>query len=158
MALPLASSNPLQHMTRSFLRVVARGMVGVLITAQLAISAYACPALSATAQMQMPASVATTDESSNTAVGVPMAPARHCNDMGGAMDATSPNLCAEHCKQGQQSDQAATLTVPAAVFTALYATPLLPVTAAPPRPAAATLSALVAAAPPHAIAHCVYRI
>ena len=36
-------------------------------------------------------------------------------------------------------------------------TPALP-GKAPPRPTAATLSALVAASPPHAILHCVYRI
>ena len=81
-----------------------------------------------------------------------------CDDMVGAMDSESPNLCAEHCKQGNQSDQASTLTVPVALLTALYTTtPALP-GKAPPRPTAATLSALVAASPPHAILHCVYRI
>jgi len=45
-----------------------------------------------------------------------------------------------------------------ALLTALYTTtPALP-GKAPPRPTAATLSALVAASPPHAILHCVYRI
>jgi hypothetical protein len=81
-----------------------------------------------------------------------------CNDMTGAMDPSSPNLCAEHCKYGQQSDHAPTLNVPAAVLTALYVTPPVPVVASPPRAAADTMSALVAAAPPHAIAHCVFRI
>ena len=75
-----------------------------------------------------------------------------------AMDPEAANLCAEHCKQGRQGDQASTLTVPAALLKALYAiAPSLPGTA-PPRPAAAPLSALVAASPPHAILHCVYRI
>jgi len=87
-----------------------------------------------------------------------MAPSSNCDDMIGAMDASSPNLCAEHCKQGQQSDKAPTLNAPAAVLTTLYATPLVPELAPPPRSAAATLSALVAASPPHAILHCVYRI
>jgi len=78
--------------------------------------------------------------------------------MAGAMDPTSANLCTEHCKVGQQSDQAPTLNVPAAVLTTLYATPPVPEPAPPPRAAAATMSALVAASPPHAILHCVYRI
>ena len=139
-------------MTRSFLRAVARGLVGVLLIAQMAIAAYACPALSsaATGTMQMPPTSAEQ--------GQPMAQSSNCDDMVGAMDPSSPNLCAEHCKVGQQSDKAPTLNTPVAVLTALYATPLVPETAPPPRPAAATLSALVAASPPHTILHCVYRI
>ena len=129
-------------MTRSFLRAVARGLVGVVLMAQTIVSAYACPA------MALPATAT-----------MPIAQMSNCDDMAGAMDASSPNLCAEHCKYGQQSDQAPTLNAPAAVLTALYLTPLVPKMAAPPpRRAAATLSALVAASPPHAILHCVYRI
>ena len=147
-------------MTRSFLRTVARGLVGVLLIAQMAIAAYACPALAsgATGNMQMPALNASPDERGQADVGMSMAPSSNCDDMIGAMDASSPNLCAEHCKQGQQSDKAPTLNAPAAVLTTLYATPLVPELAPPPRSAAATLSALVAASPPHAILHCVYRI
>lgn len=147
-------------MTRSFLRAVARGLVGVLLMAQMAIAAYACPALSsgATGNMQMPPTSASPDDRDQVDVGMPMAQSSNCDDMAGAMDATSPNLCAEHCKYGQQSDKAPTLNAPAAVLTALYATPLVPEMAPPPRPAAATLSALVAASPPHTILHCVYRI
>ena len=84
-------------MTRSWLRTVARGLVGVLLFAQMAIAAYACPALSSAgaAEMQMPASFA-----------VPMP---DCNAVAGAMDPSAANLCAEHCKSGQQSDQASAL-------------------------------------------------
>jgi hypothetical protein len=148
-------------MTRSFLRAVARGLVGVLFTAQIAIAAYACPAMSSevTANMQMLAASASTDDQSTAAADRPMAQMSNCDEMAGTMDASSPNLCAEHCKYGQQSDHVSTLNAPpAAVLTALYAMPLVPVTAPPPRPAAATLSALVAASPPHAILHCVHRI
>ena len=74
------------------------------------------------------------------------------------MDPESANLCAEHCKQGKQSDLAPTLTAPVAMLTALYATTPTQPGKAPPRPAAATLSALVAASPPHAVLHCVFRI
>jgi hypothetical protein len=137
--------------TRALLRKVAAGLAGALLCAQMAIAAYACPALASAAAGE------TTE--ADAAPAAPLAqPMANCDDMAGAMDPAAPNLCAEHCKYGQQSDNAATLRVPVALLTALYATPPVPVTAPPPRPAAANLSALVAASPPHAIAHCVYRI
>lgn len=147
-------------MTRSFLRAVARGLVGGLFLAQMAIAAYACPALSAGAMwnMQMPAQSAAPDDGGQADVGMPMAQSSDCDDMAGTTDAAAPNLCAEHCKYGQQSDKAPTLNAPAAMLTALYALPLVPKPAPPPSSAAATLSALVAASPPHTILHCVYRI
>jgi hypothetical protein len=135
-------------MTRGLLRSLARGLIGVLLVAQLAVAAYACPGLAAKAPD-------TATASAGAAMGGQMP---GCDDMVGAMDPDSANLCAEHCKQGSQSDQASSLTVPVALLTALYATtPGLP-GRAPPRPTAATLSALVAASPPHTILHCVYRI
>lgn len=147
-------------MTRSFLRAVARGLIGVVLMAQMIVSAYACPALASPSAttMQMPAASVSADEQSSANADMPTAQASNCDDMTGAMDAGSPNLCAEHCKMGQQSDHAPTLTAPAVVLTALYVTPLVPVMAPLPRPAAGTLSALVAASPPHAILHCVHRI
>jgi hypothetical protein len=148
-------------MTRGLVRMVARGLIGLLLFSQLAIAAYACPALSAglagglSTEMSMGQdAVAATDGSLDSAVqgGAP------CADMVGATDAASGNLCAEHCKYGQQSDHASTLTVPAVLLTAIYPmTPWVPEAASPPRPAAASLSALVAASPPHAILHCVSR-
>ena len=137
-------------MKRGIVRGVARGLVGVLLFAQMAIAAYACPGLASAMASDMQRG-----DASVAAATVQMV---NCDDMVGTMDPTSANLCAEHCKLGQQSDQAPTLNVPAAVLTALYATPLVPATAPPPRIAAATMSALVAASPPHAILHCVYRI
>jgi hypothetical protein len=135
-------------MTRGILRGLARGLIGVLLFAQVAVAAYACPGLAAKAP-------------DAAVVGGDMAMDEQmpgCDDMAGAMDPESANLCAEHCKQGKQSDQAPTLTVPAAMLAALYTTtPALPAKAVP-RPAAGALSALVAASPPHAILHCVYRI
>ena len=147
-------------MTRSFLKAVARGLIGVVLMTQVAISAYACPAMArpAAATMQMPAANASVDERSAANADMPMVQTSNCDDMAGAMDASSPNLCGEHCKYGQQSDHAPTLNAPAVVLSALYAMPLVPVKAPPPRPAAAALSALVAASPPHAILHCVHRI
>lgn len=135
-------------MTRGFLRGLARGLIGVLLFAQLAVAAYACPGLAAKAP----------DTGMASAAATMVAQMPGCEDMVGALDPEQANLCAEHCKQGQQSDQAPTLTVPVAMLTALYpTTPSLPGNASP-RPTAATLSALVAASPPHAVLHCVYRI
>jgi hypothetical protein len=138
-------------MTRAALRRVAAGLAGVLLCAQMAVAAYACPGLG-------PATPVETTQAT-AALAVPVAtPMANCNEMVGALDPAAPNLCAEHCKYGQQSDNPATLNVPTALLTALYATQAAAVAAPPPRSAAATLSALVAASPPHAIAHCVYRI
>ncbi len=143
-------------MTRGFLRGLARGLIGVLLFAQLAVAAYACPGLAAKAPDAAMASVGATMDATMDATMHAQMPG--CDGMVGAMDPESANLCAEHCKQGQQSDQASTLTVPVAMLTALYTTtPSLPGNASP-RPTAATLSALVAASPPHAVLHCVYRI
>ena len=134
-------------MTRHFLRSVCRVLIGAVLMAQLAVSAYACPGLVAL------------QPAVESPVSTPMA---NCEDMSGAMNASDDpsfaNLCAEHCRYGQQSDQAATLTVPAALLNALY---VIPVTAEPvvaPRPAADATSALVAASPPRAILHCCFRI
>lgn len=81
-----------------------------------------------------------------------------CTGMAVTMDPTSPNLCAEHCRYGQQSDQVPSLNVPVALLVALYARPLVLEVAAPPSVAAVRTTAPVAASPPHAILHCVYRI
>ena len=145
-------------MTRQFLRAVCRALIGVVLFAQLAVSAYACPGLSAAAsmKMQMAATAAPDDGSTDAAMADRQAP--NCEDMAGPMDPEFANLCAEHCHLGQQSDQASTLTVPAALLNALYVTPLAPEPVVAPRPAANATSALVAASPPLAILHCCFRI
>ena len=82
-----------------------------------------------------------------------------CEDMLGPMDPDFANLCAEHCHDGQQSDQkTAALAVPAALLSAYYITPLVAVPSVAPRPAAAAPSARAAAFPPMAILHCCFRI
>ena len=82
----------------------------------------------------------------------------NCEDMAGPMDPDFANLCAEHCHHGQQSNQSATLTAPAALLNALYIAPLASEPLFAPRPAAAVANALVAASPPLAILHCCFRI
>ena len=137
-------------MTRAAAKTIAKLVAGALVCAQLLVAAYACPwfarsgaaaadAMAASADTAMPAAMPGCDEPMPT------------------MDPASPNLCAEHCKYGQQSDRCPTVALPPALFSPLYATVGAPAVA--PRPCVtAWLSALVAASPPHAIAHCVWRI
>lgn len=148
-------------MTRSFLRSICRALVGVVLLAQLAVSAYACPLLplvvmnvSAIAASSSMEEMASGQDAATPAGEQGIA----CADMAGPMDSAFANLCAEHCHHGQQSDQAATLTVPAALLTALYITASPPEPVAAQRPAAAAPSALAAASAPLAILHCCFRI
>jgi hypothetical protein len=150
-------------MTRQFLRSVAGVLIGVLLFAQMAIAAYVCPGVSVSANTQMPSMEMVKTSSDTAALPVTSNQAAPCASMGEdvaplAMAPQNANLCAEHCKVGQQSDQASTLTVPAVFLMALYFAPLVPAPNAGLRPAASTPSALVAASPPHTILHCCFRI
>ena len=146
-------------MTRSFVRSVSRALIGVVLLAQMAVSAYACPGLASAAAMNMPtASPASTRDDTSKDAATAAEQAIACADMAGPMDPEFTNLCAEHCHYGQQSDQAATLTVPVVLLTAFYITPLAPAPFVAPRPAAAATSALAAASRPLAILHCCFRI
>ncbi len=110
-------------MTRGFLRSVCRVLIGVVLTAQMAVSAYACPGLATTTAMPTPPVASVSGEQKAVVDRAAVQQAVDCADMMAAMDPSFANLCAEHCHQGQQSDHAATLTVPAALLTALYITP-----------------------------------
>lgn len=127
-------------MSRQVLRRLCRLLIGTVLWAQLAIAAYACPGLLAPAP----------------------AAAMPCEDMampmGSALDSAFPSLCAAHCHQGQQSDQVPSLTVPAALWVALYAMPPAPEPLVAPRPLAEAVHARAGAPPPHAILHCCFRI
>ena len=135
-------------MKRSIVRELARCLVCVLFLAQLTVAAYACPAVASA--MAVSASQGLTADAATASMP-------NCSEMAGALDPDAPNLCAEHCKYGQQSDHASTLTVPAVILHALYTTPAVPPTPLP-QCTAALMGAPVAASPPHAILHCVFRI
>ena len=156
-------------MNRSFVRGLALCLTGVLFLAQMTIAAYACPGLSSSiaagalmGQMQpmtqgSSAAAPQVEVSSDPGAAAMDAQMPDCSDMAGAMDPDAANLCAEHCKYGQQSDHVSTLTVPAVILNALYTTPVVP--PAPLRcSAAARTGTPVVACPPHAILHCVFRI
>ena len=130
------------------LRAICRALIGVVLLAQLAVSAYACPGVSSAAGMSV----------ANAAAAATSHRMPDCDGMTAAMDPAFAALCAEHCHQGQQSDNAVTLAVPAPQLIALYLTPLAPEPGLAPRPAAAFSGARVAVFPPHAILHCCFRI
>lgn len=150
-----------RRMMRSIKRWVARTLIGVMVFAQLAIAAHACPAVaeavesgsvsfSATGTASEDAPAPALDNSAGRA-------AMDCDDMPAPMDADAPNLCAQHCQYGQQSDQAYTVTVPAALLTSLYIVAPRP-TAAKTRPSAdVPVDLFAATSPPHAILHCCLR-
>ena len=135
-------------MSRSLLRRVAGWLVGVLLLAQMAVASYACPALS----VALRAGQAPQAAAQAMAVAMP-----DCSEMAGARDPGSANLCAEHCKYGQQSDQAPTLVLPVALLMVLYTTPPAPAAALPGATAAAQ-DARLAPPPGHAVLHCTYRL
>jgi hypothetical protein len=156
-------------MTRAFRRFVCRLLLGVLVFGQMAIAAYACPALSGAPQFlpmaAMDASIATmSDQKADamtavshdaSAMQVDSAMAAGCAQV----DNSTPNLCAGHCSFGQQSaDHTPAPSVPAAVPITLYTLPLSPEPLGHVRLLAGMKFKQVAAPPPHAILHCCFRI
>lgn len=143
-------------MTRSIFQKVTHALIGVVLLAQLAVSAYACPGLARAGVMQESATTVPHGDSNGATAASSEAMPIDCASMAGPMDPEFANLCAEHCHYGQQSDQTATLTVPAAFLIALYSTPLASEPAVARR--SDTTSAVAAASPPLAILYCCFRI
>lgn len=138
---------------------ICRVLIGVLLFAQLAVAGYACPGLSGMKVMAEEGAMA------RTAVTAPMAgdAMEKSSAMAPGCDQVDPdaaNLCAEHCRYGQQSaDTAPAPMVFAPVPALLYTLPLEP----EPIPGSvrafpASDAGLAAPPPPHAILHCVFRI
>lgn len=151
-------------MTRALRRIVCRALIGVMLFAQLAVAAYACPDLASLARpAEASSSLAAAARDGAASPGAAMADMAiggliaNCDQMPGSLDEASPNLCAEHCRYGQQSDQTATPTVPVVVLSSLYTVPAVPEASPPARPSAALDSARAAAATPLAILHCRFR-
>jgi hypothetical protein len=125
-------------LSRELRRLVCRILAGVLLFAQLAVAAHACPGVSAPAQA-----------SARSMPG--------CHQM----DPDAAALCAEHCRLGQQSaDTASPPTVQAAIPVMLYLLPgePLPALASAGVPAAPDAAMPAAPPPPHTVLHCVLRI
>ncbi len=144
-------------MTRQSLRILSRPLIGLLLFGQIAIAAYACPALAAA--MNVPISSVPFDREGtpNPSAADPAERVVGCDGMNGTMDPSFANLCAEHCRYGQQSDQVPTVTVPVVLLNTLYVAPRLSEPSLPSHSAAAATGALAVASPPHAILHCCFR-
>jgi hypothetical protein len=137
------------RLSRTSIKLICHALVGVFLFAQLVVSGYACPAL-APASALAPSSVvaAQADEVAAMPAG--------CEQM----DPDAANLCAEHCKYGQQGNNAEpSPPALAPVLVELYALPfwadLCEATSIAGTRAHAP--AYVAQSPPHAILHCVLR-
>lgn len=142
------------RLSRSLTSQICRVLIGVLLFAQLAVSAYACPGLTPKAAsmgadmgMSMPIAHQATD-SDKAASG--------CNQM----DPDAANLCLEHCRAGHQSSDTAPVPVHFAATPALlYVIPAEPELLAGSSPSLLAADPLISSAPPpHAILHCVLRI
>jgi hypothetical protein len=130
---------PAMSLTRALSKLICRVLIGVFLSAQLAVAGYACPGLG---------------QGSPQAVEAQGMPAG-CEQM----DRDTANLCAEHCHFGQQSSDTAPMTVVFAPVPALlYVLPADGEADADGRPLPSADPQIEAAPPPHAILHCVLRI
>lgn len=142
-------------MTRRLLRLVARTVTAALVLAQLAVAAYACPAgAAAVPDAGASFSAAQATELSTAPAAIHAAP---CASMSGGVDTAQPNLCAEHCKAGQQSERTPSIEMPTALLALRYLTPPAPPQAPRRCAAVAAPGDRAAVDPPHAILHCVRR-
>ena len=134
------------QMTRSFKQWVGRGLIGLLLFAQLAIAAYACPP-----QLQALADAAIAQQQEMPGV--------NCEQMAGPADDAAPNLCAEHCRFGEQLGAQPLPQPLPALMVSLYVLPPTPAETRMPVswPATPSLEDLAEAFPPHAILHCCLR-
>ncbi|TAL71639.1 MAG: hypothetical protein EPN79_04250 [Burkholderiaceae bacterium] len=150
-------------MTRILRREICRLLIGVIVSTQLAVAAYACSGTARITQLEQiqPANAAAAMAGHNGASPVSSYPGAAANQgaMGfGGLDPALPNLCAAHYQYGQQSaDHAPAPAVPAALLTSLY-------TLAPPGDSSGYVGSragpsglLAVADPPHAVLHCCLR-
>ncbi|MGM9488070.1 hypothetical protein [Ideonella sp. YS5] len=145
--------------TRALSKQICRMLIGVLLFAQFAVASYACPSL--LGMQAMGSGVPMSAIALGNATAVDDAPESAAMPPGcDQIDQDAANLCAEHCRYGQQS--ADTAPVPAVAAPAPALLYLLPVETEPILGSARALPAsdpvLVVRPPSHAILHCVYRI
>lgn len=145
-------------------RSICRLLIGVLVSTQLAIAAYACNGIARMGQ-GLPITAAMAMDRSGVADPAGSISAAAANQDEGPgpgcsrLDPALPNLCVAHHQYGQQSaDHSPAPTVPAALLIGLY-------TLAPPgEPSERAASAAgpgdppAAVDPPHAVLHCCLRI
>ena len=129
-------------LTRNLKRWVCQLMLGVMLFAQLSVAAYACPGMASSAGQASA-----------------MATMVNCDQMDKQLDKAQPNLCAEHCHQTPQSDQAQVPTLPAMLLISLYTVSPAASSFGPSWPArSAQDSRLDTAPPPLSILHCCFQL
>jgi hypothetical protein len=135
-------------------RFVARLLVGVLLSAQMAIAAYACPVmLNGSTHSTAPSAVMGTGDVAEMQSGGME------TKLVGGMDSDLPNLCLGHCQYGQQiADSTSSPSLAAVLLTSLYTLPSLEQSAGLARPIATASGPPSLADPPHAILHCCFRL
>ena len=134
-------------------RLICRLMVGVLLFAQMAVAAYACPGASLV--------VSAARQTMTQAMSGDPLPACHqmkAERAGKGAGEAVPNLCVEHCRYGQQSDQTWTPVLPVAMLNSLYVVTASPEIASRGEYSPVSHALPVAGPPPHSILHCCFRI
>jgi len=145
-ALPLNQTHML--IPRAVSRFVAQLMLGVLVFAQMAVAAHACPVMSGQ-----------TGDASGRLIAMGANPAPDVTGNDGAAKSAPQSLCTAHCQAGQQSaDSKPAPSPPLALLTIRYALPMLEHGGEDARQLAATNDPSLAADPPHAVLHCCLRI
>ena len=136
---------------------VSRLLIGVVLFAQLAVASYVCPGLKVMDSVGNGGAATAIHGVVADSAAEPAAMQPGCDQM----DPDAANLCAEHCRFGQQSaDTAPAPIVHVAIPTLLYPLPLEPQRLLGSGRAfpAADASLVAALSPPHTILHCVFRI
>lgn len=148
-------------LTRVLRRSICRLLIGVLVSTQWAIAAYACSGVTSMAQPEQVqlASATMLEHVRVSPISSDLRAAANQGGDTGSGNPAMPNLCVAHCQYGQQSaDNTLASTVPAALLTTLYILPSLSESAGYvgfPEGRAVLLA--VATDPPHAILHCCLR-
>ena len=136
---------------------VSRLLIGVLLFAQLAVAGYGCPGL----KVMGPASHGGTATAAQAAVASAAAVLPSMAPGCDQMDPAAPNLCVQHCHQGQHSaDTANVPVVSPGIPTFLYSLQFEPQRSLGSGRSFPAPDARLDGAPepPHAILHCVFRI
>ncbi len=150
-------------MIRVLRREICRLLIGVIVSTQLAVAAYACSASPHMTQLEQvqPANAAAAIDGHNGAAPVASYPGAAANQgaMGfGGLDPALPNLCAAHYQYGQQSaDHASAPAVPAVLLTSLYMLAPLGDSSGYLGSRTGPNGLLAVADPPHAVLHCCLR-
>ena len=149
-------------LTQACKRLICRVLIGVLLSAQFAVAAYACPGLADTITAEVASAPSAGSAAHDVPAGVAQMAAASMDGAAGhePIDPASPHLCMGHCRFGQQSaDHTPAPAVPTALLIAMYSLPTADTAAVSVLPTASSQRGGPPGAgdPPHAILHCCFR-